>query len=192
MTGYETYIDYLALKRHFTTADYDYHKFNGKIKATPQSYEARKDRWHFEKLAKHKDPHGLILANLIEDPKLYILDLAYSEGCQRTYLNWLKRTQALSVTIRQDLSKLDENFDSNFKVTEQSQFPKLIELYQEKLIIPETICVLVAMVDCIGYWDRKLANDPIWEEIRMFLIKYTPFIRFDREKIKKIVVDLFN
>ena len=30
MTPYEVYIDYIALKKHFTTERYDYHKYYGK------------------------------------------------------------------------------------------------------------------------------------------------------------------
>ena len=50
------YILGLALKLHFSS-DYDYFKYNGKTNATQQSFEKRKDRFRFSKLArKLEDP----------------------------------------------------------------------------------------------------------------------------------------
>ena len=40
-TGYEIYIKYLALQKHFST-DYDYFKFNGRVKAGVDAYNRRK------------------------------------------------------------------------------------------------------------------------------------------------------
>ena len=31
--SFNLYVKYLALKKHFTTDGYDYHKYNGKIRA---------------------------------------------------------------------------------------------------------------------------------------------------------------
>ena len=50
-TGYEIYIKYLALQKHFST-DYDYFKFNGRVKASVDAYQKRNDMFAFEKLSK--------------------------------------------------------------------------------------------------------------------------------------------
>jgi hypothetical protein len=39
VTGYEVYKMYLALKQHFTKESYDYHTYNGKVRASEQSFE---------------------------------------------------------------------------------------------------------------------------------------------------------
>ncbi len=41
--AFKTYVDYLALKRHFTTKTYDYHKYNGKVKVSFEAFQTRKD-----------------------------------------------------------------------------------------------------------------------------------------------------
>ena len=52
MNEFEAYKHYLALKLHFSS-DYDYFKYNGKTNATQQSFEKRKDRFRFSKLARN-------------------------------------------------------------------------------------------------------------------------------------------
>ena len=39
MTGFEVYKTYLALKQHFTKQEYDYFKYNGKVRANENSFE---------------------------------------------------------------------------------------------------------------------------------------------------------
>ena len=51
MTGFEVYKMYLSLKQHFTKPDYDYYKYNGKVRANEKSFEQRQDRYFFKKLA---------------------------------------------------------------------------------------------------------------------------------------------
>ena len=51
MTGFEVYKMYLALKQHFTKQDYDYFKYRGKVRANEKSFEQRRDRYFFKKLA---------------------------------------------------------------------------------------------------------------------------------------------
>jgi hypothetical protein len=68
-TAYEAYKDYLALRNHFNNEKYDYFLYNGKVSGSVASFEKRKDRFFFEKLAKHRDPHGLMVANFVYNPK---------------------------------------------------------------------------------------------------------------------------
>ena len=48
MTGFEVYKMYLALKQHFTKSDYDYFKYEGKVRANENSFEQRRDRYFFK------------------------------------------------------------------------------------------------------------------------------------------------
>lgn len=188
MSPFEAYQLYMAIKQHFTT-NYDYFKYNGKTNVKRESFNDRNDVYLFAKLARHKDPKGLLVSNFIKNPKVWSRELVSSSECEQIYLNWLKRQQSLSHIIKSDLTALDENFNSNFIINQQ---PKLLRLYMANKIQPETLCVLVKMVDCLGYWDKQMEGDIIWDEYKKFILKYTPFIEYDREKIKKIVVDFFS
>jgi hypothetical protein len=70
--AFAIYMYYLALKRHFTT-DYDFFKYNGKVKSSQQAFENRKDKFFFYKLSKRKDAKEFILANVIAD-RTHIMD----------------------------------------------------------------------------------------------------------------------
>jgi len=65
MSAFECYKEYVALKNHFTQKSYDYVKYNGKTSVKADSFNSRKDKIFFEKLAKHKDPKGFLIANLV-------------------------------------------------------------------------------------------------------------------------------
>ena len=190
MTPFEVYCDYLSLKNHFNKKNYDYHKYNGKSTASKKSFDKRKDKIFFEKLSKHRDPHSVILANFITSDKVWIRDIAYGDASEKIYEDWLKRSQSITYVINGDLSKLDENFDDNFKILD-GQPPKIFKLYMAKKITLETICVLADVIKCMTYWDKKLSNDPVWDLLSLKFKKYTPFIRYDKDKIKRLVVDKF-
>lgn len=191
MSAFECYKEYLALKNHFSKPDYDYFKYNGKLKANADSFNTRKDKLFFQKLAKHPDVHNFLVANLSENEKHWIRDLAYSENAEKTYKNWLKRQQSLSYVFKQELGKLDSDFNRNF-VVKSNEHPLLLKLFLASEISLETICLLLEFTGAKKHWDSKMQYDLVYDSIKTKIEKYTPFIRCDREKLRKIVVDHFS
>ena len=49
--GFDVYKTYVAVKLHFTTSAYDYHKYNGKVNASLEQFTRRNDRYFFYKLS---------------------------------------------------------------------------------------------------------------------------------------------
>lgn len=191
MSALECYKEYLALKNHFNQSSYDYFKYNGKIKVNQSSFDSRKDKLFFQKLAKHPDVHNFLVANLAADSKVWIRDIAYSESAEKIYKDWSKRQQSLSYTFRQELSKLDSNFDDNL-IIKNNEHPILLKKYLGKEISLETICILLEMTGAKKHWDSKMQYDLIWDNTRIKIEKYTPFIKYDKEKIKTILFDYFK
>jgi len=191
MTSFEVYKDYLALKNHFNILGYNYFRYNSKITANLESFNKRKDKFLFEKVAKHRDAHNLMLANFIQNPKCWIRELAYDDSSEQIYLDWLKRSQSLTYVVSGDLKKLDEKFDENF-IVRDNQHPILLKLFCSDSISIETLCVLVDISRCLKHWDKELNGDVVWDDIKLLIKKYTPFIKYDREKIQKILIDNFS
>jgi hypothetical protein len=185
MSAFEAYKEYVALKNHFTKSDYDYIKYNGKTGLKPASFAKRKDKVFFEKLAKNENYHEFLIANLSNNPKLWIRDLAYSESAQLTYQNWKKRNQSLTYNFKNDFKKILEEPGGQ-------QHPAALRLYLGNQISLESLCIFIKMTKAIIYWDSKLEYDPIWEDIRLRVVKYTPFIKFDYEKVKQTMLDIMN
>jgi hypothetical protein len=143
------------------------------------------------KMAKHSDAFNYMLANLLDDEKAWIKDIAYSPKAEQIYQDWMKRSQSLTYVFSNELAKLDSDFNSNFKVKDNSH-PLLLKLYLRREISLETLIILVDLVGCVKYWSKKMEYDPNWDNVSIKIQKYRPFLKYDREKYKKIVLDFFS
>lgn len=191
MSALECYQEYLALKNHFSKPSYDYFKYNGKVKVNAKTFDTRKDKLFFQKLAKHPDVHNFLIANFSENEKTWIKELAYSEVAEKIYKDWSKRQQSLSYVFKQDLSKLDPVLKNNF-ICKEGEHPLLLKLYLGKDISLETLCLLLEFSGVKQKWDSKMEYDLVWESLKTKIEKYTPFIKYDKDKIIKIALDYFD
>jgi hypothetical protein len=183
MSAFEAYKDYVAIKNHFSKPNYDYLKYNGKTGLKQSSFQSRKDKIFFEKLAKRPDYHDFLVANLSHNPKLWIRDLAYSETADKVFQDWKKRQQSLTYNFKSDLIKIkDESKDHHH--------PAAIRLFLANEISLESLCLFATITGALKRWDERLIYDPIWEDLRFRIVKYTPFIKYEKDKIRKIVLDL--
>ena len=178
MNSFEIYVDYLALKQHFNHEAYDYFKYNGKINASPSSFEKRPEKFTFQKLSKHKDPHNFLLANLIDKDR-WIRDMT-----EDRYLDWQRRQQSLAYVFKEDLGKLQQDLDTNFQPS-SGRLPYIQELYTRKEISPETITILVDKLQIWEYYNLNL-NNPLYMSR---LKKYAPFIKYDWSKFREMIIN---
>ena len=191
MTGYEAYKLYVALKNHFNSDTYDYFRYGGKTRANVQSFEMRHDKYFFNKLAKHKDTERFVLANIVEDnPNVWVGDLANEQQAENNYKVWLKRQESLSYVFTNDLDNLSPSYNDNL-VVEGSNHPLLLKLLIQKKVSLETLVVLNDLCGFFRHWNRKIEEDFIWPMVYKKCKKYKPFLRFDKDKLKQIVVDKF-
>lgn len=187
--AYEMYVYYLAMKRHFTSS-YDYHKYNGKINASITSFETRKDKFFFYKLSKRSDAKDFILANMVNDPKIWIGDIVGEEG-EKVFTEWTKKQQSLSYVFKTELGKLDEDFDSNL-ITKDGQHPKLLRLHTTGNISQETLIIIDDLTNVFSYWSKKVLDKIIFPDILNRCNKYKPFLNYDKTKMKNILVAQFT
>ena len=187
--AYEMYVYYLALKRHFTSS-YDYHKYNGKVNASITSFETRKDKFYFYKLSKRSDAKDFILANIVNNPKVWIGDMIGENG-EKVFAEWKKRQQSLSYVFKSEMGKLDEDFDSNL-TTKDGQHPKLLRLYTTGNICMETLIIIDDLTDVFSYWSKKILDNIIFPDILNTCYKYKPFLHYDKSKMKHILVTHFT
>lgn len=191
MTPFEVYCEYICLRNHFSSGDYDYIKYKGKSRLKLSSFQKRKDKIFFEKLAKHPDVHGFLVANLSLNEKLWIRDLAYSDEAERIYKLWLRHQQSLTYSFKNDLSKLDSQFNLNF-TCEDNQHPILLQKYLGGDVNLETLCILLDITGAMKHWNTKMRYDLVWDMLSLKVRKYLPFINYDKEKYKKICLDFYT
>jgi len=172
--SFSVYIDYLALKRHFTTKSYDYHKYNGKVKTSFDKFQTRNDLLFFHKLSQKNDNHNIILSNMIKNPNIWIRDLCEEES-HEVYLSWKKRFDAFSYHLKQDLNKLDDNYKANFAI-HNGNYPHLMNLYLQKKISLETFSILTNSSNIFEYWESQMNDKILSKDIMDLSKKYFPFI----------------
>ena len=189
--AFEAYKKYLALKSHFTKKDYDYFKYSGKVKAAFPTFEKRKDKYFFHKLSKQKNVEQFLVAAFIElGENVWVGDLLENMTSTNAYKNWLKRQEALTYTFKNDLDKLEEDFNSNLKVIE-GQHPNLLKLLLQKEVCVETVIILNDLAEFVPYWNKTIEEKIIWPDISTRIYKYQPFIKYDKEKYRAIVIEKF-
>ena len=187
---YEVYIKYLALKSHFSDLNYDYFKYNGKVKAWRSTFDTRKDKYFFYKLSKKKDPIEYLVANFIASENFYIGNIRADESDQ-IYMDYKKRKESLSYIFKSDLSKMKENFNDNI-VVPNNEHPYLLRLYMRGDISLETLTLINKCVNIFDYWDKELEADIMWPDIKLLSTKYSPFLNVNINNYREIILSNFK
>ena len=188
---YEVYVTYLAIKRHFSSEQYDYFKYNGKIRCSVESFKKCRERFFFEKLSRKKKPQEIVdffVSNFIavDNPSsLWIGDIV--KNGESVYSESQKIRESLSYIFDQDLRELtDNNHLYELVKLEESKHPKILKLFLNKTLRFETFFILIKCLNLKEKYDRAL-EDPIWRLISNKIGKYENFFRGDLSKYKSII-----
>lgn len=197
MTGYQAYVCYLAMFRHFKTDGYDFIKYRGKVKVKRSTYDSRKDKYQFEKLArkyKYEELVGLLVSHFsLKDGGLWIGDIL-TDDFASGHLSWQKRMQSISFVFEQDLLKLKEldvPFDKLFKCIDGH--PHIIKMLLGQHIAIESVIILDKAIHFIKNIQEPLQDDFVFEILNKRIYKYSKFIQIqDIQKYKDIIVKVFK
>ena len=191
---YESYKLYNALKLHFESDSYDALKYNYKTSIKPQSFFNRKDKYFFAKLAKTygKNLKDYYIANFKMDVK-YVGDML-NEGGERYYRDHKKIMESLTYQFQTDINKLydmDIPFDSLLEA-EENNHPLIIKLWMQEEILLETVVILDSLLGFVERENKKITDTIIWPDIYRKIMKYKPFVKFDRDKCLNLLKDTFT
>ena len=187
MNEFEAYEKYVALKLHFTS-EYDYFRYNGKTSVTPKSFNERKDKFHFKRLAKKYDDSTIrdyFIANII-DNKQWIgnMDIA-------TYSQWQARIQSIEYVFSNDVEKLLTNvtdFDIIFN-SDKGNHPKLVKAYLGKKISLETLVIFEKLLRFRKTFNKEITDQIIWPKVNMLIEKYEPFVEANISRCRKLLIE---
>jgi len=189
--GLLTFQLFMALKLHFTKDSYDFLK-SGPLRSMKQeTFILRNDRFYFTKLADRysiDEMRDFFIANLLVNTELWVGDMLTSG--EDTYLKWMKTKQSLSYTFENDLVRLMDSVDTPNALlkVEEGQFPILLTESMGGRIALESMLILESLMGFFSMWEKKIDDDIIWPQYYLKCIKYLPFIDYDKEKYKKIVL----
>jgi hypothetical protein len=183
--SFNVYLNYLAMKRHFTTDSYDFHKYNGKVKASFDSYQTRNDAFFFYKLSKKKEWKNHILANIIETPNIWIRDLC-EEQAESVYFDWKKKIDGLTHHFSSQLNQLKPELQDNF-VVKSGSHPHLLNLYMKKQVSREFFTIVTSITNVFPYWEEQMEHDVIAHDAIKLAKKYLPFLSIDKKKFATLL-----
>lgn len=191
MNAYECYTTYVAMKLHFTKLSYDYFQYNGSAKnVTPDTFDKRKDARFFYRIAKMRRPKEILLASMVDNPHKWIGDII--ENGEKTRSAWKNRIQSLGYLFEQEISKLDHCLANNMKVR-HGEHPVLLKEYLAGRISIETLLIILDLTKVTyKYWNKKMSYDPIWKELAIRVKKYKPFLKYEKSKYRKIMIEYFH
>lgn len=188
MNGWEVFQIYQPIHLHFTTK-YDLFKYGKKTKSVSfDSYNKRKDKQVFESLARKattkEEVGGLCVANFLQSD-----DWIYKEikDSWVVYIEWKSIRSNLRENVNHDLDVLSkiveakkvESFSDLFRA-KSGKLPPLLQLYQTKRVISETVCYLDTKHDFLLSWIDIIRNDPLAASNVFKLMKYKPFINYSK------------
>lgn len=191
LSAFDTYTLFLALKNHFTRESYDFFKYQGKTSASHESFMSRKDRFQFQKLSRRvaaSEMQDFIIANILSG-KTWVGDFLDDDAVDN-YTSYLKVRQSLTYVFSEELNSLfyDASPEFCFKCF-KNKYPFLLTYLMNRNITLETCVILNGFVGYIDVWDKKYPDDPIWSKYSMMIKKYTPFLEYDKKKLKTILKD---
>mgnify|MGYP001250121956 FL=1 len=191
---FESYKLYNALKLHFETDGYDAIKYHFKTSVKPTSFFKRKDKFFFAKLASTygNELKEFYIANFKNDVK-YVGDML-NEGGERYYRDHKKVMESLTYQFQTDINKLndmDVTFDSLLEA-EDNNHPLIIKLWMQEEILLETVVILDSILGFVERENKKITDTIIWPDIYRKIMKYKPFVKFDRNKCLNLLKETFT
>lgn len=196
--GIDAYKTYLAIRNHFKS-DYDFFKYNGKMKVSNESFLKRRDKFFFAKLErkyKKKELVYFFTANFINDDNMWSGNLVGSES-EKVYNAWLKYAESMKYNFRLDCEKLqnelevkDLKFDDLFKINNYGH-PILLNKLLGGHISIETFSIMDIVLSFTTKWDKAI-DDFSYESIKHKVVKYKPFLPVDKAAYKEIMRKVFT
>jgi len=197
--GFSVYKTYLAVKLHFTTDKYDYHKYEGAVNAKLETFTKRNDRYFFHKLSRiynDREILGFFLSNFLYDSNKWIGSLLRNDG-KDVYLDWKKRQDAFDYHFKQDCLLVYNtfndkrlSFNDGFSVF-SGQHPRFLQLLLSKKISYETAIVFEDTIQYSKKWNKEIKEKIVWPAVAKKLAKYKNFVKYNSTAIRMILKEVF-
>lgn len=197
--GFDVFKTYLAIKLHFTTDNYDYFDYGGKVNCKLDTFTKRNDRYFFHKLSKQYDKYDIVdffVANFLDNDKKWVGNLLEKDG-KTIYLNYRKYSDSVNYHFRGDCTNINADFVSHsFSFDDglsavRGQHPRLLKLLLSKKVNFQTMVILNYHLNFIKQWDKQITEKFVWPNLSKRLKKHRKFIKFNETETKLTLKDVF-
>jgi hypothetical protein len=191
--GFKAYRYYLAIKLHFTTDKFNVFENRGNVKGTREAFNARNDRYIFEKLAM-KRPNDKDIIQFFVSNFAYGNDTAIYAGqeAEENYQEWQRRKQSVTKIFIDDLANMITYIETNklkhsalFNFTE-NEYPVALKMFLGRKIAIESLRIIDDLTGILDKWKDNPTVKYIWDDELRRVIKLTGFVKYDKIKIGKI------
>ena len=195
---FESYKLYNALKLHFESDSYDAIKYNFKTSVKAQSFFKRKDKYFFAKIANNhsKDIMQFYIANF-KVGLSYVGDMIDDAG-NNNYTEHKRIVESIhrvfSVDINNILDELEKSslsFDDCL-TADSNDYPLIVKMMMRDDISMETVVIINALTGFISREDSKITETILWPDVKRKIVKYSPFVRYDRQKCVNMLKKVFT
>ena len=195
--AYNAYSLYSALRLHFTS-NYDAVKFNFKTKVSGSSFEKRNDKAFFDRAAKQYPSREKLIDYFVYnfiDGKSYVLDMT-----EDNYFKHKRIKESIHRIFSIDLQRLEEalfleeentDFDNLF-ISNGGQHPLVVQLWLQDEICLETVVILNSMLNFVHREDKNIRDTILWPELRSVIQNFEPFVKYDADKCKTMLRQVFK
>jgi hypothetical protein len=199
VNGFDVYKIYLAVKLHFTTDSYDYHKYEGKINCKLETFTKNNARYFFHKLGTRYNKDDILdffVSNFLSDSSKWVKDLTGADG-NDVYLDWKKRNQSFDYYFRSDCNYILNDFNARSLSFNDGftsfggQHPRFLQLVLSKNISYETAVVFNQIIGFSKRWDKEITEKVVWPIHSKRIKKYTPFVKYNLTMVKLILKEIF-
>jgi hypothetical protein len=195
MTPFQVYIEYLALKSHFSNEKYDYFKYNKKVRASVASFNKRSDKYWFEKTSRKYNDKEIVdffVANFVsvDNPHSLWIGSLINEG-EKVYLEWMKTNQSLTYLFKEQSTALFSQNALNDVFDCSKGHPILLKSFLRGEISPESMVIYEKVFSFLKNFDKNLL-DPVWEIVSLKIDKYSSFIHTDVFSYKRILREIIE
>lgn len=196
MSPFECYNHYLAIKSHFRKPKYDYFKYNGKTRASVDSFNKRRDRYWYDKMARkytNKEIIDFLVSNFAYtyNPQTLWIGTIINSG-EKIYAEWMRRQQSLTYLFKEQSTELFSETKLNDAFNCSSGHPVILKKYLGGELYLENLVIYDEIFSFAKDFDKKF-DDPVWETVSLKIKKYRPFLlNTDVTQYKKILRDIVN
>ena len=176
MNGYDAYKIFQAVRLHFTSKKFDYFTYNGKSKTSLDTFNMRKDKYLYHKIARMYDEDELpyfFAINFTKGDKQWINSML--NGGDETYKEWKKWQQSRLYNFTNDVEKLGDVGFEKLIICKDGQFPELLNFVFQNEISYDTLVILDHYIKLMDAWNTKIEDDFMWKEFYEKFKKYKPF-----------------
>ena len=195
VTPYQVYVEYLAQKSHFSNVNYDYFKYNKKVRASVTSFNKRKDRYWFEKTSRKysdKEVVDFLVSNFVavDTPGNLWIGTIINSG-ERTYADWMRRQQSLTYLFKEQSNEffLENKLEDALNCSKGH--PPVLKKFLSGQLSLETLTIYEKIFHFSKDFDKKLL-DPVWETVSLKIKKYKPFLNTDVFQFKRILREIID